>query len=84
MKLPDPIVAAAIRGAYNAVGTGAFVALSTWAVTDDPRVIITASGMAGLGVLGFRGVGEGMFDQLRKPNQNVPPATLVDDERPGV
>lgn len=79
MSTSDPIVVAFIRAAYQAVGSGAFVALSTWAVTDEPKVIIVAAGIAVLSALGFRGVAEGAFDQIRKPNQNVPPASNLDD-----
>lgn len=75
----NPLVVALIRAAYGALGTGAAVALATWATTNDPKTIIIATGTAVLGILGFRGVGEGVFDQRTKPDMNRPPATNMDN-----
>lgn len=75
----NPLVVAIIRALYIACGTGAAVALATWATTDDPKTIIIATGTAFLGILGFRGGGEGIFDQLTKPDMNVPPASNLDN-----
>lgn len=79
MRMSDPIVQAFIRAAYNAIGTGSLVAVTTWAVTNDPKEIIVPTAIAILGILGFRGGGEGTWDQRKKPDQNVPPAAALDN-----
>jgi len=75
----NPLVVAFIRAAYIALGSGAAVALTTWATTDDAKTIIIATGTAVLSILFGRGAGEGVFDQRTKPDMNVRPATSFDN-----
>ncbi len=66
-----PVITAWMRGAYQAIGQAALVALTTWATTDEPKTIIVAAGTAALLALGFRGLGEGAFDANRAANNDV-------------
>ena len=67
---------ALIRGSYNAVGSGLFVALMTWATTDSLKTIAIAAGTAALGVLGFRGGLEGAIDSSRAAQGRVSAADV--------
>jgi hypothetical protein len=84
MRATDPIVAASLRAFYGAILVGSAAFLAIWATSDDTKVIVVGTATPVVGYLMARGGLEGAYDQARKPNQNVPPATLVDDERPGV
>ncbi len=56
---------AILRGFYQAVGSGAFVFLITWATTDELKAPLIAGATAALSALGFRGGVEGSFDRKR-------------------
>lgn len=45
--------------------------------TDDWRLILSAVGVAGLGPLGFRGVGEYLYDSSRARNGVVIPGDVA-------
>lgn len=64
-------VTAMIRAVYQAIGSAAFVALTTWSQTDDVKTIVIAAGTAALIALGFRGGIEGIFDTNRAANNDV-------------
>lgn len=76
MNVDSTFWTAVIRSLYWAVGSAAFVGLTTWAASDDPKVIIVASGTAFLSALGFRGGLEGAFDAKRQTNNNVKPSDV--------
>ena len=67
----SPQATAALRGLYQAIGQAALVALTTWAVTDDVKVIVIAAGTAALLALGFRAGFEGGFDANRAANNDI-------------
>lgn len=54
-----------LRSAYLAAGMFLIAFLPAWAVTDDLKGPLIAGGMTALGALGFRGLGEGLFDKHR-------------------
>lgn len=66
MTPKTPFQAAVIRGVYLAAGTGFLTFLLTYQSTQyDARASIVAGCIAGLSALGFRAMGEGMYDQRR-------------------
>lgn len=67
----SPIATAWLRALYQAIGQAMFVGLITWSQTDDTKTIVIAAGVAALTALGFRGLGEGAFDNGRAVNNDV-------------
>lgn len=67
--------AAIVRGAYNAIGTGAVTFLVLWASVGLKAACI-AGGIAALGALGFRGGGEGAVDSRRAAANEVKPSDV--------
>ena len=84
MKTSDPLIAATIRALFGSVLLAAQTFLVSWAVTDDWRVIITSAGGVFVSNLIIRGGFEGGYDQRKKPDQNVPPASDLDNLGEGV
>lgn len=63
----QPIIVAMLRAIYQAAGQAAVVlltALQMPGVSTEAAWIL--AGLAALGALGFRGIGEGTFDQFRR------------------
>ena len=67
----SPNATAWLRAFYQALGQALFVGLITWSQTDDVKTIVIAAGTAALTALGFRGGGEGWFDNNRAKHNDV-------------
>jgi hypothetical protein len=78
MNLNGTLSTAILRGAYNAIGTGAFTFLVMWGAVSLKAAAI-AGGIAALGALGFRSGGEGVYDMRRQLAGEVKPS----DVQPG-
>jgi len=68
--------AALIRGLYNALGTFLVTFLTAYATTDDVRASAITGAITALGVLGFRGGAEGLYDSHRQKTGAVTPADV--------
>lgn len=65
MNTSTALGTAILRSLYLAIGMFAVAFLPAFAVTDDLKGPLIAGGMSALGALGFRGLGEGIFDERR-------------------
>lgn len=61
----SPLTTAMLRGLYLALGTAAAAWLTCYATTDDVKASSITAGIVGLGALGFRSGGEGLYDRHR-------------------
>lgn len=81
MNTSTALGTAILRSVYLAIGMFLLAFLPAYAVTDELKGPLIAGGLSALGALGFRGFGEGIFDEHRNATGDAKPSDVGQPDR---